>query len=631
MPDQKKLDLVAGSDAEIRFKRYIQDRVRAIREGSRELFEDRFIKWRKAYEAVPAESVREFPWHNASNLVVPIVAIHSDTLLARVMSAVIKTKPLWIARVLGDALAGQEDVKSALEEYGSYVGLEPDELDLYRVYHEWFGEAIRYGTSVVKSPWLKQIEDTYVPAGDLSGRYEWLRKTLYEGPRPEKIQFNRFGIPPSAKTIESADFKYHRVPLSRADLEERGYRGIYDPGAVATVLKFPDRQSPETVQRENESDAGVHTIAGYGFAEWDVYECYFRYRVDKSHFCRVIASYHEPSNTVLRAYYHYYPSEIFVAARLFYRDDMFHGYGFCETLGMLQEEVSEIHNQRRDNMTISNMKFFRANPDSKLHKGYRIYPGAMLPAEEGELEAMQMGAPVQGEIDSEQLTLQLAQNRSGVTSPMQGAGAGQNAKRGIYTAMGTLSVLQEGNTRTDLNITDIRYAHTKLGRLLYKQYAFLGKDSEFNQARLKSFGKMGELVKQALEAFAEGKIALPVYASTSSTNLEVEKQNDIMLSGVLTRHYQMVTQMLGQASSAFVQPEIKTYLNDAVKAANLLMKSIMRHFGYDEVDNYVPEAQASTQQQPPPSPQGQQPPGQPPMNPMLMAQMLQNQGGGQPQ
>lgn len=626
MPNPIKLGIVAGSDSDVRLRRYLRDRVRAIREGSRTLYEERIVRWRQAYEAVPAEATREFPWHNASNLVVPLIAIHSDTLLARVMSAVIKTKPLWTARPLGDALQSLDGVRDSLEEYGNYVGLEPDELDLYRVYHEWFGEAIRYGTSVVKVPWIKQIEDTYAPAGDMSGKYEWIRKTMYEGPRPEKLQFSNFGIPATAKTVEGADFKYHRAPLSRADLEERGFRQIYDPGAVANVLKFPDRQSVDRVQQEKETDAGLHTIAGYGFAEWDIYECHFRYRIDKSHFCRVICSYHESSDTILRAYYHYYPGEIFIAARLFYRDDMFHGYGFCETLGMLQEEVSEIHNQRRDNMTVSNMKVLRADPDSKLHKGYRIYPSAMLPAEKDELEALSLGTPVVGEIESEQLTLQLAENRSGVSSGIQGAGAGQNSKRGVYSAMGTLSVLQEGNNRTDLNITDIRYAHTKLGRLLYKEYAFLGKDSEYHQGRLKMFGKMGENISQALQAFAEGKIALPVYASTSSTNLEVEKQNDIMLSGVMDKHYQMITQMLQQASSSFVTPDIKNYLTDAMKAADLMMKMILRHFGQDEVDRLVPRAQVTQQQQPPP---GGMQPGASPMNPQALMQLLGK--GGSPQ
>ena len=89
-----------------------------------------------------------------------------------------------------------------------------------------------------------------------------------------------------------------------------------------------------------------------------------------------MAWYNEKNNKLLRAYYQYYPDEVFLAARLFYRDDYFYGYGFCETLGMFQEEISQIHNQRRDNSTVANTMTWRVDPDAILDKGYRVFPGA---------------------------------------------------------------------------------------------------------------------------------------------------------------------------------------------------------------------------------------------------------------
>ena len=187
---------------------------------------DGIIKWRKAYEAVPATEKREFPWEGASNLVVPIVAIHSDTLLARVMSAVMKTKPLWTVAELGEfKKTAPVGLRSSYEEFLGYVGLEPAELDLYRVYHEWFGEAIRLGTSVVKVPWIKEVEHRFGPAGDMSGTNEWATHTVYEGPRPEKLKFENFIYPVNASTIESMDFKYDIIQMSRAKLEERKFQG----------------------------------------------------------------------------------------------------------------------------------------------------------------------------------------------------------------------------------------------------------------------------------------------------------------------------------------------------------------------------------------------------------------------
>lgn len=611
---------VSGA-AEERLKTYLGDHVKSMREGLSKLHgNDGIVKWRKAYEAVPAMDVREFPWHNASNLVVPIVAIHSDTLLARVMSAVMKTRPLWIVRELGDfAKTSPPGLRDALEEFFQYVALEPSELDLYRVYHEWFGEAIQLGTSVIKVPWMKEVLDRFGPAGDASasGANAWYKETIYEGPRPEKLKYENFFYPVNAATIESMDFKYDTIQLSRSQLEERKFRGIYDRTAVQYVLAQPDRTSRAAqVQSQKETDARIRTVPGYGWAEWDICECHFKYRVDTEHFAKVIVWYHEKTNQILRSFYHYYPDDIYIAARLFYRSDVFPGMGFGEILLPFQEEISEIHNWRRDNGTVANTKMWAVDPDSKLHKGYRTYPGAMLPAKQTtgqkEIEALDSGTPIQGEIDSERLSLELAEKRSGVSPPMQGAGAGSNTKRGVYTAMGTLSLMQEGNTRTDLNITDIRYAHTRLGRLLGLEYGTFGVDDQ----KLDMFGERGPVIKDGLQAIVDKKMALPVYASSASVNKEVEKQSDLMMTQVMDKYHNTVAAMLQAVSNPLTPEPIKQYTLDAMSAGRELMVSVLRHFDRDEVDRLLPKIPAGAGQPPaapPAPPQGAQAsPGAPP-------------------
>jgi len=597
--------LEKGSDAENRLKRYLHDKVFSIRTGLKPIH-DKVVKWRRNYEARPAEEIREFPFHNASNVVVPIIAIHSNTLLARVMSAVVKTQPPWNCKVISSAQQLKElsGLAPALEQFLGYVAFEPSELDLYRVYHEWFGETIRYGTGVVKSPVVREIEDSVLPAGDGLGdpkKPEYITTTVYSGPRPEKIPFTDFGISPTDKTIESSGFKYHVIHLHREDLEDRKYRGVYDPAAVADVLGQPDRQSPRYVQQQMESDSGAKTTSGYGWAEWDVYECWFKFRIDGKHNVRCIVWYHEKTNTILRAYYMYYPEEPFIAARLFYRDDNFHGYGFCEMLEPMTEEISNIHNGRLDNQTVCNAKGFRVDPDSKLHQGYRIFPSCMLPGAEGEIEAFSLGEVGMVPIEAERLSLELAEKLTGVSGPIQGAGAGFNTKRGVYSAMGTLSLLQEGNTRTDLNVTDMRYAVTKFGRMLCRQYNMTGLGD-----RKDAFGEMGEKIELALKALEQKQIIIPVASSTASVNREVEKQNDLMLSGLLARHYQQITQMLQATADPRVPPNIQKYVGESIISMNEVMKIVLLHFGFSEIDKLIPKPETA-----PPQTGGMPPQGAP--------------------
>lgn len=613
-------------------ERYLFENLTGLVNGSKELFENKLLKWRKAYEAVPAEPTRMFPFQNASNLVIPVIGIHVDTLHARIMSGVFKTPPLFSVKAYGRWAADKHisDLKAGLEEYMNYCGVEPAELDLYRVYNEWYLETIKYGTSTVKIPWEEQMRDFLLPvsAGDIpeGGYTGWSDKdfktdTIYEGPRPEKIPFDCFGIRPTAKTIAGADFKYHRRPLLKHELQERAFRKLYDKDVVKDILASPDRPGPNAVTKEQQQDTGIKTVSSYSSGEWDIYECYVQWRPDDDQWApKLIVSYHLKTRKILRIMFDNFKDEWFVGARLGIRDDMYHGIGFAELLWYFQEEISEKHNGRNDNQTVANTRVWRVNTDSKLHQGYRIYPSAMLPADKDEIEPLAHGEISSTNMDEEKLSLELAERRSGVSPPQQGFGAGtMSGKRGTYSAMGTMSMLQEGNRRTDLTISDMRDAHTRLGRILLRQYHDFGKDSTFCKERYKMFGDMASIIEEAIEKTQTRQLSIPVYASTSSVNKEVEKQSDIMMTQIVNRHYQMVSQLLMQLNQPAIPPPVKEYSMQVIDASNYLMRTIMKNFGHDDVEKLIPDPLKKMLGGPNGGP-GQQPqPGQAP---------IQGGGGG---
>ena len=585
------LRLPLSSDADLALSRDLYQRLTALKTGLKPFHETNLVKWRRIYEAQPAEKTRDFPFQNASNLVVPLAGIHCDTLKARVLNAVWKTRPLWLANIVGMYGGQLEDVRDAWQTFLLDNACEPTELDLYRVESEFFGEIIKYGTSFLKCPYVKTYEDYAVPAGDGTGRYEVMREPSYVGPRPEKVALEDMFVPPSAKTLESCDLIAHRVRYQRHELMERRYTQFFKANKVDEILKSPDRTSPDYVTKQREEDMNARTSSHDGYAEWDVYECYLPYRAPSGGKApRVIVWFHLKTRTILNAIFDQYSAILktrpFVMGRLLYRDDSLLGYGLCEVLEMIQEEVSVMHNQRRDNVLVANTKVWRVDPQSKLHQGYQIYPSAMLPAIAGEIEPLQHGDIMTITIDEERLSMDLAERRSGVSPPMQGMGAGANTKRGVYTAMGTLSLLQEGNSRTDLNIMDIRYAHTKVGRMLSKLYAHMGID----ESKLVGYGAMSKLIEVAAELIKKDKLRLPITASTASVNKEIEKQNDLMLAQIMTRHYGMITQLMQQAATAVLPKEIREYSIKVIESSDRLMKQILRHFDHDDVDALVPRA-----------------------------------------
>ena len=602
MPNFIKLDL--SGPAEEALKRHLRLRIMAIEDGLHPLHEDKVTKWRKGYEATPREAIREFPYYNAYNLVVPIIAIFSDTLLARVMAAIFKTRPLYTSKIFGEHPDLTDDTRSVLEDFMEYVGLEPDELGLYEVYHDWLGDTIKYGTSVVKAPHEVRYRYDIVPAGDGTGEYEkinFVKEIDYEGPRPAKIPFECFGIPAGAKSLQSADILYHKRVMTREELMERRFFQIYEPSRVDSILTRPDRSGPSSTEREKQESSGNVASGAYGYAEWDVYECWLPWKDPTGQYRpRIIGTYHKTSDTLLRGIYDTHKLLPYSLTRLFYRDDSIYGYGFCETMWHFQEEISEQHNGRLDNRTVANTRVWRVSPDSKLHSGYRIFPGATLPAEEGEIEGLPAGDISNQTLEDEQFSLELAERRAGVSAAKQGMGAGGMSKRGVYNAMGTLALIQEGNDRTDLNISDCRYGHTRLGRILLSDYANFGLSK-----RLKNIfeGKEEELQK-ALDAVKAGTIGIPIQSSTASINREVEKQNDVIVTNLITRHYQMVAALIAQVNNQMAPPALRKYLEDVIEASNRVMRGVLRHFDIGDADLLVPDvdkppAQGGGQGQPP--------------------------------
>lgn len=594
MDDDVLIPAKLSEEKEIGLKKFLRERILELKFGMSDLYERKIVKWTAAYEARPREETRQFPFQNASNLIVPIVAIHTDTLHAQVMAAIFKTRPIVVTKIFGDIGKEVDLLKDAYQEFMEYVCIEPQELDLYRVYNEGFREYIKYGTVTYKCPYEEKLRDFLLPGGDGTGQ-KYISETIYTGPRPEKLPFTGFYIPPTARGIDDAQFKAHKRVMNEYELNERKFAKIYEN--VDKVLASPDRTTPEQVQKSREETLGAKTESGFGYREWDVWECYITWRYGNETYApRMIATYHEKSDTLLRCLYDNFRSEWFVGARLAPRDDMYHGYGFAEILWGFQEGASETYNGYRDNQTVANTRMWRVSPDSKLHQGYKIYPSAMLPAEKDEVEPMSAGDVSQVNIDDLRLLLELAERRSGVSPPQQGYGAGVfTGKRGVYSAMGTLALMQEGNSRKDLNVSDSRDAHVRLMRLVTNIYGVFG-DNEFHRKRLATFGEeKAALIKRAISEILRGRIALPVYSSTASVNKEVEKQNDIYLSMVMNQHYQMIAQLLGSILGPMTPPQVKEYLVEVIKASDHLMKEIMRNFGHDDVDQLVPEAKGIEQ------------------------------------
>jgi hypothetical protein len=576
-----------GKDADGVLETYVKDNIRSIKDSLATLHESKITKWRRLTRGERQTEKKNFPWPNASNLVVQIIGTCTDILKAAIMASIWDVLPIYHASLVGEWEEKElgEEQRSAVEEAMNYFSSEQEELDLYRVESLWFGEAISFGTSFVKAPFEKLMEVQMV---SLDGTNTSVPKeiTKKHGPTPVKLPFEDMGYDTKSSTLEECRFKYHIVKLSKYDLEERAFKGIYDREAVKKIMGQYDTPTTDGAQQQRQQDQGVTETASPSNAEYWIYECWFPYFHNGKRY-RMIYSYHFRSNIKMRAIYNFYPDneEPFRMARLGYDDDGLLGYGYAEMLEHYQEEIATKHNQRNDAGTLRNTSIARVSRASKLDSIFSLYPGAVVPGEQNEIEIMNLGTATESTVPEEQMSLQLAERRAGIDMGIQASGGGtQNPRKGVYSAMGTFSVMQQSNKRSNLRTTDMRYSHISLGRLVLKLYATFGLG---DKGRI--FGKNEKFLVKALEAVKSGRLNFPVRASTASINRELEKQNDMLLVNVLRQHHMGIAQLMQSVVGGQLPPPLAKYLVKTIRSSDALMHQVLRNFGHDDTSRLLPD------------------------------------------
>lgn len=592
MPVREVVDVDFGKDENKILDEFVYSNLISLIDQYKDLHENKVPEWRRLYKGIPKDKTRDFPWPNASNVVIQLIGENVDILKARILGMVYETLPIFTAKLIGEWPAEErgEEKRKAVEQFMDLMALEPAELDLYRVESLAVNDMIQFGTVVIKNPWETDIEELVTSVDSLGrGAPASTQFTRYDGPRPEKLAIEDWGATPTATKIENAAFKYHKYTLRKQQVEEKIFNGAFKDAEKDRLLGAPDRSSHSTEVTQKLQNQNIQA-ASSAIAEWDFYECWFSYRRNGKKYL-IIYTIHLGSKSKMRAIFNFYPGneEPWNLGRLGYTDDGLLGYGYAEMLKYYQEEVTTGHNQRVDNRTLLNTSIALTGRNSKLDAGFSLYPMATLPVDPDEFSVVQLGSAAPSSVQEEMMTIELAKSRAGVDDPVGGSGSGvTNPKKGTFSAMGTFSVMQAGNRRVNINVTDFRYLHLNLGRKTLKQYAEFGIGE-----RQKFLGAQAQLLIEALKAIKEGKLNLPIRAATAGVNQEVEKQNGMLFTQVLQRHHSMIAQLVQGIENPQMPPLMKDYLIGVIEANGQVMTRLLLGFGYDDIARLQPELKLS--------------------------------------
>src|SRR5882757_3913889 len=539
---------------------YVYDQLDCLIQEGLEYRTSVLPEWTRLLKGRPKQATRNFPFPNASNLVVQLIATRVEQMLSRAM-IIYGVDPLWTIGATGD-LVGQEADERAkvLEQFMSDQAIDPSELALYRKEELMFHDGIAYGTAFMGFPWqyITEEESIYIPGSEnatVNRPNEFRTFIKADGPSPENIPDERVLISNKVTELEKAKFIAIERHLSREAVEDRIAFGVWSKADGEAILKSPSTATNN--QNQDNDTKKLDNYTGIKYSEiYKVYECYFKFVHDKKTFSIMAHAYLDPK-LKLSAVFNYFPKNMLPIEdlRFGYDDDSYRGYGFIEMLQGYQDEVSTVHNNRLDNEAIRNNVSFRINKDSELASTLRFYPGVGIPADKDEVEVLDTKGGAMDNMGSEQAAISMANERSGIDPAIAGSGGGiVNQKRGIYSSQGTLAVLQQQNNRTGLRMMDIRGTHVKIGRKLLDMYAFMGIGP-----RLKRYGAQAETLRKALDSVKQGDLGLILKASSASTNVESDRQNSILLDGLQQKYIGTVNQILQALQQPQVSEDEKKY------------------------------------------------------------------------
>jgi len=592
-----------GETEDTALDNFVYDNLISLRDTYKPIHDDKLSKWRRLTKGLPKEKTREFPWPNASNVVVQVIGENVDTIKAIQLGSIYEILPLWPTSLLGDWDTSEEgeEQRSITERFMDEMGLSRSELDLYRTESKAAHDIASLGSVVVKMPYVVEKQVIVIGDGDRSEVSDTTNgahirqaltqeeKVVYEGPRPEKLAFEEWAATPTAQTWEKAHFKYHFYTLKKFECEKKVFEGTFDKKAWEKISLSPDREgmSAEKIQLLQDQGLGGPS-AGKNLAEWDFYECWFLYWYDNKCYS-ICYTMHLKTKTRMIAFFNFYADneEPFEFGRLGYSEDGLLGYGFAEMGEMYQEEASTMHNQRTDNRTLLNTSVILGGRNARMDAGITLFPMAVLPFSPDEIAIETLGAKADSSVPEEGLTLSLAKARFGTDMPgAEGMGSGTVDRKGNYSSMGTFSIMQQGNRRININVTDFRYLHLNIGRKSLKQYATFG----VPQDKIRKFGDVGaKNLQKALDNLRRGRLELPIKAATASINKEIEKQTGMLFTQVMQRHYGAIAQILQGITNPTIPPEIKEFLTGSIGGMSYVMEKLVRAFGYDDIYRMQPE------------------------------------------
>lgn len=553
--------------------------------------EAQWLRWERIYRARPAQEKKDFPWPNASNLVVALAATDVDTSFARISGMLFEPKGLWTVEAMRPELQQSSQAMDDFLEWAQH-----NELDLYNPVGNWLLDIHKLGTGILKQRYTREMKKVYEWRELQQGT--WQQQTvvmLKDHPDVGHVHIQDFYIPAGYPRIQEAPWVAERVRLNWQQFMNRVKAGIYmNAQQVSTSFFSP---SINRVQQQ------LDVISNYRPAinsQMEFYEFWLDFDIDGDGWDEaLVCTIHLESESYVRLDLNpFFNQDRPYSAANFMRDpNSFYGIGMCEMDDHYQEEMTALHNQTIDNNTVQNAQLFALDrSETSIKKNEKLWPGKMLRlANVKNLVPLNMGAGngVSASLELQSSIRSESMRRTGINDWIQGQAT---PAVGYGTAYTTQQMQANSSMRFGELLRSIRDALSETGTRVLELY------QQFNQRGkpVTALGPDGQLVNTILQ-FPLDLIRRGMRVSVTAIDVAASKDSQLrtqtLIYQTLTQFYQQYLQLLGYAMNGQMPGPVRQVALQAAEGSRIVMARILELQGTRDVDSILPELQGGVSEQ----------------------------------
>ena len=527
----------------------------------------------------------DVPFIGASDIEMPLTAIHSDPVYADFMQSLHAPKDFFSISAINSA--GVESAKP-LQEFLSLV--ERRDVKMRRVNKRAMLDLIVHGTCIYKDSILheRKKRQDYNAAGDI----EDVVRIKYQ-PLVQAVPLRDYFIPAYAwnndpDDVGGAPWESQRFYLTLGQFKSRAnsespYLPAYDKKAVIEVEAWETNQQGEdpvesTIEQEDE------------YVPWQrkrirLHEVWARFDVTGDGVEEdIVVSWHHEAMQVLRAVHIPFAH----GKRVFEKGEYLPGFGFYgmgigEIDEWAQRAISRLLNETINNAMLANTVMLSGPLGTNFQADEALYSGKYFPAGPGEkVSAINMGTPYPGMFQIISDLGQWAELRTGVNEMRQGDISSLPSRT---PASSVLQLLSEGNKRPDMILGNLRDgALANIGQRMLQNLIQISKDDpRYIALAMQALGpEDGSKVAAVLQGPVqdiESNFGVAVTATSSKVNKEIDKQNLIQLAQYIAQskpqqlQYAQALVQMQMAQPQLLAEVLQAGLNSSIEFERRLLEA----------------------------------------------------------